>query len=500
MAAADHGVDRAAYVIQLANGALAAGCHHSRCTWDWGQLRARYEPDRQQQGTSAHQDDLGSQLVFTSVADLTNEPELESQWLVEGILPVGALAVVVAKPKVGKSTLLRNLCLSVASGQAFLGRVTRQGRVLYLALEDKRSQVRSHFRAIGVKKDTPLEVFVGASPTDALAQLRKCIERNPPMLVVIDPLFRFIRVKDGNDYATITTALNPILALARDTGVAVALSHHAPKAGRDDIDSPLGSTAIAGSVDTLIHIRRNGKVRSLATVQREGEDLADTVIELDPETRTLTLAGTVADLTSRVLKSAILTFIESRKAPVTESVIKDSVEGRNQDKVAALRLLVETGELSRTGGGKRGDPYLYSLSGSLVPQATDLNGNENPESRKTPSDSSDFSENCGSRDHTPTREPAMDREPESEEIFTETDRIHKGDPYLHSNSSSLVPHGTRNNGNPNPEPRRTSTNSSTIGHNSSSRDRASTMGLDVHRELESGEIFTEINPADEERF
>ena len=34
-----------AYVTQFGNGALAAGCHHDSCDWDWKQLRQHFEPN-----------------------------------------------------------------------------------------------------------------------------------------------------------------------------------------------------------------------------------------------------------------------------------------------------------------------------------------------------------------------------------------------------------------------------------------------------------------------
>jgi hypothetical protein len=36
--------DDGPYLIQFANGALCAGCHHDSCSWGWRELRARYEP------------------------------------------------------------------------------------------------------------------------------------------------------------------------------------------------------------------------------------------------------------------------------------------------------------------------------------------------------------------------------------------------------------------------------------------------------------------------
>jgi RecA-family ATPase len=68
---------------------------------------------------------------------------------VDGLLPSGGFSLVAAKPKVGKSTFARCLGLSVACGEPFLGRRTQQGAVIYLALEEKRAEVRKHFQAMG---------------------------------------------------------------------------------------------------------------------------------------------------------------------------------------------------------------------------------------------------------------------------------------------------------------------------------------------------------------
>ncbi len=43
-----------AFILQLPNGALSAGCHHDSCTWGWRQLRDEYE-----RGSDQSQDDSG---------------------------------------------------------------------------------------------------------------------------------------------------------------------------------------------------------------------------------------------------------------------------------------------------------------------------------------------------------------------------------------------------------------------------------------------------------
>jgi len=49
-------------------------------------------------------------------------------------MPAGGLVAIVAKPKVGKTTMAEDLSVAVARGDDWLGRPTEQGAVLYLAL------------------------------------------------------------------------------------------------------------------------------------------------------------------------------------------------------------------------------------------------------------------------------------------------------------------------------------------------------------------------------
>ena len=95
-----------------------------------------------------------------SVADLLCEPPEAERWLVDGIVPCGALTLVSAAPKVGKSTPMRCLSMAVARGRPWLGRPAVQGPVLYLCLEDKRSEVRRHYAAMGAQPSDPIYLYI----------------------------------------------------------------------------------------------------------------------------------------------------------------------------------------------------------------------------------------------------------------------------------------------------------------------------------------------------
>jgi len=67
---------------------------------------------------------------------------------------------------------------------------------------------------MGARDNDSIFLFCATSPTDGLAKLKVAIEKQKPVLVIVDPLFRFVRVKNSNDYAVVTAALERLHALA----------------------------------------------------------------------------------------------------------------------------------------------------------------------------------------------------------------------------------------------------------------------------------------------
>lgn len=135
---------------------------------------------------------------LTTLKDLLSEPEERVSFTVAKKLPKGGFSALTAKPKVGKSTFARNLALAVAKGEPFLDCETTQGPVIYFALEEKRSEVARHFRDLGATGDEPIFIYAATAPQDAIAQLHPLIKDIKPVLGVIDPLFKFVRVRDGS--------------------------------------------------------------------------------------------------------------------------------------------------------------------------------------------------------------------------------------------------------------------------------------------------------------
>ena len=303
-----------------------------------------------------------SGFVFTTLADLLAEPVETTDFLVADLLPRGGVSMIAAKPKVGKSTTARNLAFAVATGTPFLGRDALSGPVLYLALEEKRAEVAAHFRRMGAS-DQPILIHVGAAPissAEGISAMAAAIDEYHAVLAIADPALRLLRVHDSSDYAEMTTALELVVELARRSGCHICIPHHAGKMDRGGGDAVLGSTALFGSVDTLIEMRRREYGRSLLSIQRYGPDLDETVVQLDEQTGLIRLGGTIDDIKITQAGDGIKKVLAEQDAEgLDESAIRERVEAATSVIARALRALVADNTVVRSGGGRKGDPYRY---------------------------------------------------------------------------------------------------------------------------------------------
>ena len=90
-----------------------------------------------------------------------------------------------------------------------------------------------HFGSMGTTQGDRIHIYVGSAPRDPVDWLRAQIVERKAVAAIVDPLFRFLpRIEDGNSYAELTAATGPLIGLARSTGCALILTHHARKGWR----------------------------------------------------------------------------------------------------------------------------------------------------------------------------------------------------------------------------------------------------------------------------
>ena len=81
-------------------------------------------------------------LITRSCEEIMTTVYKPIEFVIDGLLTQG-LYILAGTPKVGKSWLALDMCLSIAKGESVLGQKTLQGTALYLCLEDSYARIQN---------------------------------------------------------------------------------------------------------------------------------------------------------------------------------------------------------------------------------------------------------------------------------------------------------------------------------------------------------------------
>ncbi|MDQ3670838.1 MAG: AAA family ATPase [Actinomycetota bacterium] len=216
------------------------------------------------------------------------------KWLLEGLIPFGAITVLAGQPGLGKSLLTIRLAADFSAGM-----LDQSGDVLMLTAEDPIAEVVVPRLAAARAKRSA--VHFGAVNADGLSipmrfpedidLLGELARETGAGLVVIDPLSAHLggRVDSWKDQS-IRGALAPLAALADNQGLAVLVVAHLNKGqSMDPLQRLGGSIGLPAAARSVLLLGRNpddserGDDRVLAQVKsnfgREASSLAFRIIQ-----------------------------------------------------------------------------------------------------------------------------------------------------------------------------------------------------------------------------
>jgi hypothetical protein len=307
-------------------------------------------------------------MPFKTGADLAATTQKNVDWIVNGLVAMGAITELAAKVKAGKTTLILAMVRAVLDGLDFLDLSTTKTRVVYLTEQPEVSFRQAMERADLLGR----EDFVALAHSDtrgrnwpevAAAAVMEC-KRIGAGLVVVDTLGQFAGLTGDkeNNSGDALDAMGP-LQLAAAEGVGIVVVRHERKSGGDVGDSGRGSSAFAGAVDIVLSLRRaEGNApktrRRLQSLSRFSETPADLLIDM-------AVGGYVAlgkpdETAVKDAKNSIIGI-----APQTEVEamnLKDLTTKAGVSRQTAQRAvdeLVQEGTLARIGKGKRGNAFRY---------------------------------------------------------------------------------------------------------------------------------------------
>jgi len=219
-----------------------------------------------------------------SIADFL-EGDYKVEYLVDKLIPKGALVFITADPFRGKTILTYNLATDIAQGKPFLGRKTKEAKVLLIPLEDGKGLIKKRLLTMGVPTEN---IYIAANPRrdNKFEHLEDFILAYGIELVIIDP-FAFVESsKDENAAKDITCLLDKFKGIIERTGATIILVHHHNKGGSFDQHAIRGSTGIQAAADVLLQlfpVGNSGKVRLKMSSRYNGND----EIKLKPNSETL---------------------------------------------------------------------------------------------------------------------------------------------------------------------------------------------------------------------
>ncbi|MCM1508909.1 MAG: helicase RepA family protein [Ruminococcus flavefaciens] len=199
------------------------------------------------------------------------------EFVVENLIAQG-LYILAGAPKIGKSWLSLDICLSIAKGEKVLEHETKCGTALYLCLEDSFERIQKRLYDL---TDEPTENLYFAIMSDAIGsglenQIKKFkSEHSDLKMVVIDTLQK-IRESTENSYGSDYKELSVLKSLADKLGIAIVLVHHTRKCSDSDPFNMIsGSTGLSGCVDgsmVLVETKRGSRKAKLHCVGRDIEN------------------------------------------------------------------------------------------------------------------------------------------------------------------------------------------------------------------------------------
>ena len=196
--------------------------------------------------------------------------------VIDGLLPAGTYLLAGA-PKIGKSFLVLQMAYQVSMGAPFLGFSSRQGTVLYLALEDTYERLQKRLAQM-TERDSErliLSVFSETLDEGLLERLTDFwSEHADTVLIIIDTLQRVRgRTPDNGSYAADYDTLASLKEFSDTYGVTVLVVHHTRKEGAEDVFNMIsGTNGLMGAADGALLLHKDKRTASDAVLEVVGRD------------------------------------------------------------------------------------------------------------------------------------------------------------------------------------------------------------------------------------
>lgn len=234
---------------------------------------------------------MSKKIIAKTVPELPITPQGD-RWLVDGLIPSGVTCIA-GLPKTKKTFWCLQLCISLVTQKAFLGRwkAFRAKRVLYIAGEADNvigERLRGFARGHGLAESYLSNLFVVTGEQLSLTsasdreRLREVILETKAEVVCLDPWARFIGGASESSTEQMAEILGFLKSLQDELGVSWIIVHHLRKATRAKPTGAdlRGSGQLHSFVDCTVLLRKHGQDILMDVESRHSEEITDIPLKL----------------------------------------------------------------------------------------------------------------------------------------------------------------------------------------------------------------------------
>jgi hypothetical protein len=294
-------------------------------------------------------------MTAQRIGDINQNLKAEARHLIEGYYDQGATIVTYGESNSGKTHVVLDQSLAIATGRPWAGRAVHKGLVVYVAAEgghgvEQRIMAHKKFRKDVDWANTPFALVkhpinLMSSPADAKALIAIVREQEAAygqkcVMVVIDTLSRALAGGDENSSADMGALVKRCDEIRFATGAALHIIHHA---GKNTAKGARGHSLLRAAVDTEIEIENRA---ILSRKQRDMEPSPDLRFDYKQVVLGENLAGVA--VTSVVLEAWAASEFDPGLTPATQKVLEaaEAVVMQKMQNVGAANIASDTGLFS----------------------------------------------------------------------------------------------------------------------------------------------------------
>lgn len=239
--------------------------------------------------------ELGASSCLGSLEELYAMPD--AKFFVDGLLKEKSISAMFGVKKSGKSYAAIDLLCSIASGQDFMGRPVKQGKVVYIGLEGQESnkdrigawETRKGIvppENIRLYKNSRFHILDKSHLEKLILDVESFGEEGdgtPVKLILFDTYSRIVPGEDKNSSVTASAVIDAFEEIVERTSAAVQFIAHQAKGSNSPSIS--GSGDLENALDTSIQIKKKDSTSYRSQLklidQRQGDDQFEVVFRLN---------------------------------------------------------------------------------------------------------------------------------------------------------------------------------------------------------------------------